>query len=335
MTVESTVYYTPTSSYAAPSSYSAKSSSSVYVAPSSSSSSSAYVAPTTSSSSVYVAPTTSSVYVAPTTAASSSSAPALTSAYSAPNKVVSSSTSGAAAATSASSYTGGKRGLAYNDVALTDAFSSNSKVGWAYNWGSSATGLASNIKFIPLLWGTASTWTSVWSANAKAAIASGSTHLFSFNEPDMSTQANLSPADAAAAYKTYMMPFAGQAKLCAPAVTNGGGAMGLDWLMAFIDECQGCQIDCVSIHWYSPLEYADDFKVHVQNATDVSGGKEVFVSEFAPTTGSDSDIASFLGDVMPWMDSQSFIGGYAYFMVADGMLNSGSSTSTIGSAYLA
>lgn len=66
-----------TSTAPAPSSYEAPSSSSVYVAPTTSSTSvyvaptptSTYVAPTTSSTSVYVAPTPSSTYVAPTTSA--------------------------------------------------------------------------------------------------------------------------------------------------------------------------------------------------------------------------------------------------------------------------
>lgn len=71
----------------------------------------------------------------------------------------------------------------------------------------------------------------------------------SFNEPDDSSQSDLTPEAAAAAYKTYMQPYAGKAKLGAPAVTNGGGSMGLDWLAAFLDACDGCTIDFVAIHW--------------------------------------------------------------------------------------
>lgn len=69
----------------------------------------------------------------------------------------------------------------------------------------------------------------------------------SFNEPDESSQSNLSPADAATAYMTYMQPFASKAKLGSPAVSNGGGTMGLSWLSSFMTACSGCQIDFVSI----------------------------------------------------------------------------------------
>jgi len=156
----------------------------------------------------------------------------------------------------------------------------------------------------------------------------------SFNEPDMTSQANMSPEDAASAYKTYMMPFAGKAKLGAPAVTNGGGSMGLNWLAAFLEACDDCQVDFVTIHWYDSASNTAYFKEHVQNATDVAGGKPVWVTEFAPTGNpSNADISTFLEDVMPWMDSQSFVERYSYFMASDGALISGTEPSTFGQTY--
>lgn len=262
----------------------------MYVAPVSSSTS-VYVAPTTSSTSVYVAPTTSStsVYVVPTTSSSS---------------VYSSSSTTSSASSSATGS--GKRGLAYNDAALCDPFIGADTVSWAYNWASSSGGLGSGVNYVPLLWGTDSSFTDIWSDNAAAAIAAGSTHLMSFNEPDLSSQSNLSPAEAATAYKTYMEPFAGQAKLCAPAVTNGGGDMGLTWLAAFMTACSDCTIDCVSIHWYDSYSNTAYFQEQVTNATTVSGGLPVFVSEFGSTDGTDDDISDFLESVMPWMGKSHF-----------------------------
>lgn len=299
----------------------------------------AYTEPTTSAE-----PTTSeasSTEAAPVSETSTEEA-ATTSTmapYSAPNKApVYSATSSSAAATSSSpsSYSGGssngKRGVAYNDASLTECFLDSPSIGWGYNWGSSSSGLDSSLKFIPQLWGPTSDFTNSWSDNAQSAIDSGSTHLFSFNEPDLSSQCNLSPQEAAEGYKTYMEPFAGKAKLCAPSVTNGGGSMGLNWLSDFMDACSDCTIDCVNIHWYDSAENTEYFKDHVKNATDISGGKQVFVSEFG-ATGSDDQISSFLEEVMPWMDGQDSIGGYAYFMVSDGKLVSGGEPSSYGKTY--
>lgn len=248
----------------------------------------------------------------------------------------SSSSSSAAPSSTSSSSSGsgktGKRGVAYNDAKLTDCLVSSPEVSWGYNWGSSSSGLSDSVKFIPTLWGPKSEFTNDWSKNAQSAIESGSTHLFSFNEPDLGEQANLSPSEAAAAYKEYMEPFAGKAKLCAPSVTNGGGSMGLSWLSSFLESCSDCTIDCINIHWYDSAENSEYFKKHVSDAADTAPGKQIFVSEFA-ATGSDDQISTFLEDVMPWMDSNDDVGGYAYFMAGEGKLVSGSEQSAIGKVF--
>ncbi|THV74823.1 hypothetical protein D6C78_08155 [Aureobasidium pullulans] len=282
------------------------------------STSQASVAPVSTSSS---STTSTSIYVAPTSAVVVSS-----------SSVQATSTSSSAVAQS-SSTGNGKRGLAYNTASLLTCFENNNHITWGYNWDSDSAGLSSSFNYVPLLWGTTNGHTEVWNQRATSAIASGSTHLMSFNEPDMTAQANMSPEDAASAFKTYMMPFAGQAKLGAPAVTNGGGSMGLNWLSAFLEACDGCQIDFVSIHWYDSASNTAYFKEHVQNATTVAGGKPVWVTEFAPTGASDSQVATFLEDVMPWMDSQDFVERYSYFMASDGALISGTEPSTFGQTY--
>ncbi|KAM0704281.1 hypothetical protein Q7P35_008514 [Cladosporium inversicolor] len=272
----------------------------------------------------------------------SSSAALPTMTYSAANKgnvgidigYGSSSSSSAAPSSTASTSSGksGKRGVAYNDAKLTDCLVSSPAVSWGYNWGSSSSGLSDSVKFIPTLWGPKSEFTNDWSKNAQSAIESGSTHLFSFNEPDLGEQANLSPSEAAAAYKQYMEPFAGKAKLCAPSVTNGGGSMGLSWLSSFLESCSDCTIDCLNIHWYDSAENSEYFKKHVNDAADLASGKQIFISEFA-ATGSDDQISTFLQDVMPWMDSNDAVGGYAYFMAGEGKLVSGNEQSTIGKVF--
>ena len=89
----------------------------------------------------------------------------------------------------------------------------------------------------------------------------------------------MDPATAAAGYKTYMNPFAGKARLGAPAVTNGGSPMGLTWLKGFMDACSAdCKIDFVPIHWYDSATNAANFKKHVQNAHDQTG-KPIWITE--------------------------------------------------------
>lgn len=62
---------------------------------------------------------------------------------------------------------------------------------------------------------------------------------------------------AVSAYQEWIQPFAGQALLGAPAVTNSGGTpadpMGLLYLEYFIGNCTGCTIDFINLHWYSNI----------------------------------------------------------------------------------
>jgi len=258
---------------------------------------------------------------------SSAASPTLT--YSAANKNVDLNVGyGSASSYGSGQNSGSKRGVAYNDAKLTDCLTSSSKISWGYNWGSSPAGLE-HVKFVPTLWGTDSLYTDSWSKNAESAIESGSTHLFSFNEPDHSAQSNMSPESAASAWKQYMEPFAGKAQLCSPSVTNGGGSMGLNWLKSFLESCSDCTIDCLNIHWYDSAENVEYFKKHVNDAADLAPGKPVFVSEFAAT----GDQEQFLETVMPWMDSNDAVSGYAYFMASDGVLVSGNEKSSLGQVY--
>lgn len=70
------------------------------------------------------------------------------------------------------------------------------------------------------------------------------------NEPDLNTQSNMTPAQAAAEWKSQMQPFAGRVKLVSPAITNGGDPMGFAWLAAFFKACDGCHFDAMAMHWY-------------------------------------------------------------------------------------
>jgi hypothetical protein len=152
-----------------------------------------------------------------------------------------------ATATSAPAASGAKRGVAYNSASLVKPFIGQEQVSWAYNWAATSGGLASGIEYIPMLWTNTASDTSTWEADANAAIAAGATALLGFNEPDQVGQSNISPASAAASYKTYMSDMFGgkNVRLGSPAVTNGAAPMGLTYLGDFLSACTGCQVDFV------------------------------------------------------------------------------------------
>ncbi len=226
--------------------------------------------------------------------------------------------------TPASGSTGGKkRGLAYNDPSLLPGFlGGNSKVSWMYNWGQSDDSGGLGIEYVAMLWGTGSNHVNTWANNAEKALAAGSKHLLSFNEPDNAGQANMSPQDAAAGHIQYLNPYGDRARIGSPAITNSGNpGEGISWIKGFFSACGGqCKVDFVPIHWYSPA----DPQGFLQHLLDVYAAVNlpIWITEFAPF-GSDDQINSFLQTVMTAMDTDpkySFVERYSYFMVGQGSL---------------
>jgi outer membrane biosynthesis protein TonB len=229
-----------------------------------------------------------------------------------------------------------KRGMAYNSAEMANSFHSACKnCRWAYNWGSSPSDLDPSISYVPMCWGEKAF--GHWAQDAEAALAAGSKALLSFNEPDHVDQANMSPAQAAAFHKQYLNPYSGKAKIGSPAVTNGGGEMGLTWLKNFFNACDaqegGCAVDFCAIHWYSEAQYADTLLEHIKQAHEICGRRPVWLTEFAPL-GDDTQKAAFMKDMIPKLDAIDYLEAYSYFWVdTSSLMSSLSSVSSIGQIY--
>lgn len=197
-----------------------------------------------------------------------------------------------------------------------------------------------------MLWGTKQSTIELWNQNAdKDILASGgrhSTHFLGFNEPDLDSQANLSPQEAADAWLKYLEPYAGKVKLGSPAVTNGQKAgKGLNWLSKFLDACHDCTVDFIAIHWYGHAgggggnEGLQKFKDHIAKAREIAKGRPVWITEFQPQ-GDQTEQANFLKKILPWLDDKgkSGVDRYAYWKV-DGFLASGNKLTESGAVYAA
>ena len=191
------------------------------------------------------------------------------------------------------------------------------------------------MNFVPMLWSTNSYHLPNWESNVNEAISNGATHILGFNEPDLGAQANMSPEEAAGAWDN-MEKFGDKVKIGSPAVCNGGGATGLNWLTKFMSACSSCQIDFIAIHWYGDAnEYGiDALKQHIKDTQAVAGGRPIWLTEFQPS-GSVEQQADFMNTMLPYLDDKSNgVERYAYFQV-DGVLTSGDSLTELGSKYIA
>lgn len=231
----------------------------------------------------------------------------------------------------------GKKGLSYNDASLTNAFAGKG-ISWVYNWAAGPGGaIVPGAEFVPMLWGQDGV--GAWPAAAAAAIASGSKHVLSFNEPDHAEQARMDPQSAAKSHIANMNPLAGQVAIGSPAVTNGAGTnplMGIDWLREWFKACGGqCKVDFVAFHWYDSANNFAYFTKHVQDVIDLAtenGVGKVWLTEYG-ATGSDSDVASFISKSVDFLENTPAVEAYAYFMTSNGILVNGNSLSSLGTAY--
>ncbi|KAI1192972.1 glycosyl hydrolase catalytic core-domain-containing protein [Nemania serpens] len=233
---------------------------------------------------------------------------------------------------------GSKRGLAFNDASLVQEFLTlGGKASWAYNWGASTGDLPAGVTYYPMLWSPAPEHSNGWDGAAKAAIANGADALLSFNEPDIASQANMSPQDAAAGHIKFMNPYAGQARISTPAISSSENAnQGIDWLKQFFNACNGqCKVDFCVAHWYGPggANGANLFLQHLKDVNTACDGKPVWVTEFAAESDSIDDFVSTIVQALE-SDEYSFVEKYSYFMANVGNLfSSPTQLSSYGKIY--
>jgi hypothetical protein len=237
-----------------------------------------------------------------------------------------------AAFTVGSTSAQGKRGLNYNNATWANYFQGYPQITWGYNWGWPSNGLSSSFEFVPMLWGLPSGADPDWTTAASAA-----QHVLGYNEPDLTSQANIIPSDGANGWKTYFDPLPANLQLGAPAVTNSGYGVlpyqGLGWLDSFLGDCNGCKIDFVPVHWYDNAT-AEVFQNYLIECHTRAQNRPIWITEFMLQDSEASQIA-WLKEVMPWMDAQPWIQRYSYFGVFEDFLinGAGNGLSNIGQVY--
>lgn len=182
-----------------------------------------------------------------------------------------------------------KRGIAYDLASKADVAALAPGVSWWYNWSPRPSASAPadpraayGMDFVPMLWNdyafdaaTVETW-----LNAHPEVK----YLLLMNEPNLTDQANLSPAAAAAAWPQFEAIAARTGvKLVGPAITWGtmpGYSDPVVWLDAFYNAYRAAngnrnpQIDYLAFHWY-------DYGLGGQLDRLAKYGKPFWVTEFA------------------------------------------------------
>jgi autotransporter-associated beta strand protein len=159
----------------------------------------------------------------------------------------------------------GKRG--WDDTAGDSAII---KPLWFYDWGSGRTS-DMNAEYAPMQWGGGYST----GINSKQK----STQVLGFNEPDSSSQANLSVAAAIANWPSLMQS---GLRVGAPAVSDSGvSGQGLDWLYGFMSQATnlGYRVDFIPIHWYKCGQSATQLSNYLASVYQRTG-RPIWLTEF-------------------------------------------------------
>ncbi|KAG8925891.1 hypothetical protein FRC00_003517 [Tulasnella sp. 408] len=206
--------------------------------------------------------------------------------------------------------TGGKAGLAWNDgnKSFMDNLLDTGKVTWCYTWSPWTPGR--DCEFVPMLW--SGKQISDWNKNVAG---KSFKNVLAFNEPEISGQSEMSVGEAVDLWWKYIQPM--NARHGSPAVTTS--PKGLDWLSDFLNQCNGCDVDFICVHYYGMDP--DDFIKTIQNVHSRFGGKKIWVTEWAcQNYGSNQDkqcslstIKSFMAATQAFLDGASYVERYAWF----------------------
>lgn len=213
-----------------------------------------------------------------------------------------------ALALASGSFAATKRGLAFADSGNTGdiAVAYNTQVSWVYDWGSTAPSYLKNtdMTYIPMQWGKDNVDNFIDEVQAQNAKT-----ILGFNEPDLSSQSNISPMDAASLWVQHIQPLrAHGVRLGSPAVSNAPS--GIPWLSQFLGNCTECTFDFIPIHWYG--EGLDNFKDYVESFHG-KFSSPIWVTEFASTASNVNEVEDFCTDAVAYLDGQDWIKGYAWF----------------------
>ncbi len=212
-----------------------------------------------------------------------------------------------------------KRGIC-GDASPQDLATLSKYLSWYYNWGveppSVSQGELSGIEWVPMQWGGIN---SSQVESIESEIPDSCEYLLGFNEPNFTTQANLTPQQAADMWPLMEQIASDRGlKLVSPAVNWCGDCVAgvnndpTDWLDKFIAACPDCHFDYIAIHNYAP--YSSALKSYIDKFRKYK--KPIWITEFAPWDSPKPDYAgvvNYMKEVIPMVENDTSVYRYSWF----------------------
>jgi len=161
--------------------------------------------------------------------------------------------------------------------------------------------------YVPLVWGNGQY------ADVSFNLSDHTRYLLGFNEPNHANQANMSPRTAASFWKSIESKAHGKVLVSPSAAPCGNCKYNtIQWLDEFFRHCNGCRVDHIATHAY--WCNADQTMHFLKQIWD-RYHKPIWLTEFAcPKTHSVNTQMQYMKDLLPKLESASYIYRYAWFV---------------------
>lgn len=215
-----------------------------------------------------------------------------------------------------------KRGVAFSFTQMTDLPLLSPYISWDYNWGPAPTAEAAmwfdanEMDYCPMCWNgnyNADKIRQFVAAHPKTK------YLLAFNEPNLTDQANMTPAQAAALWPdVVLLAKELNLKLVSPAMNYGtlaGYSDPLRWLDEFFAQ-PGVEIDdvyAISVHCY--MASASSVQGYIERFEKYS--KPIWLTEFCawdPIPGSVNTQMEYMCSVLNYLEQKPSVERYAWFI---------------------
>jgi hypothetical protein len=209
---------------------------------------------------------------------------------------------------------------------------------WYYNWETTSPCANSGVPFVPMQWGDWCSGQSTCTALPSSLSANGNKYLLTFNEPDNSSQSNMTVARA-----LQLWPYleATGLELSSPAVTSS--STGTAWLASFMAQAkaQGLRVDFIAAHWYGDCSNPQNLISYLTSLE--TYGLPIWLTEFSCLNDSLAVNTAFFTAVAPmlaalpslqrfaWFTNRPYPNGYQY----TSLLDANGNLTTTGQAFVA
>ena len=215
-----------------------------------------------------------------------------------------------------------KRGVAFSFTQVTDLPLLSPYISWDYNWGNTPMEIAADwfdaneMDFCPMCWNG-----SYNPDNIRAFVAAHpkTQYLLAFNEPNLTDQANMTPAQAAAIWSPVVsLAKELNLKLVSPAMNYGtlaGYSDPIKWLDEFFaqPDVDINDIYALSVHCY--MSSASGVQSYIERFEKYN--KPIWLTEFCawdPVPGSVNTQMDYMCSVLNYLESHETVERYAWFI---------------------